>query len=102
MLTGECSGFGGESRNRQESATCPRHFAVVGLRGKAGRFVESLSPICAQTDSTKAAENLSIGDSDATPFEIRCPAGTIATGMTVRAGALIDAVGLLCDAPAPR
>jgi len=74
---------------------------VVGLRGASGRFIEELAPICeAQIgDSATAPRPVGRAATDATPFEVRCPPDTIAVGMSVRAGALIDAAGLLCTAP---
>jgi|GEM_PF-95861 len=85
--------FGKSKHGRFESIRCPKHFALVGLRGKAGRVVREMTPICAQDLPSKSAP------SDADAFEIRCPSDTIAVGASVRAGALIDAVGLLCATP---
>jgi len=66
---------------------CETH-AAVGLRGHSGRFVSDLAVRCEGVVSTSSL------DRDA--FQWTCPPDTVAVGVRGRAGALIDAVGLVC------
>ena len=92
--------FGGKSAVRAQTLNCPENTALKGLRGGASKFVEHLGLLCAMPP----AEHAPHADSSATqqvgsggqPFELSCPNAQIATGLVVRSGVLIDAVGLQC------
>lgn len=94
--------FGEHNTTSPVSLHCPMESAIVGLRGKADRFVEEVAPICASEQGDEATPEMPPNGEagpDAEPFEVRCPEGTLAIGFAGRAGALVDAVGLICAAP---
>jgi arabinofuranosyltransferase len=91
-------GFGKNRGGRRQRLECPTGTTLVGLRGGASKAVERISLICVDANGEEAAltgpfQELGSGGED---FELRCPDGEIATGAATRAGALIDAVGLVC------
>lgn len=84
--------FGGSEKELFD-ASCRDTGGIVGLRGNAGRVVNRLRAVCADgTETSMVGEGDDPGDS----FETTCPEGTLAIGVAGRAGALIDAVGLIC------
>ena len=81
----------------------------VGLYGRAGALVDAVGLICARQAVQQGEEGggwnvvlsdlyktASIGGAGGAPFEFRCLPGRVLFGLTGRASALVDALGIVC------
>jgi hypothetical protein len=95
----------GGSGARGYDLECPKGWAVTGLTGRSGSFVDRVQLICApvQLDGTVllgAAEKVdpfSAGGTGGSAFTIHCPGTTPARGIDGRAGTFVDRLGLGCE-----
>ena len=79
------------------SLQCDFGQMLVGIRGKAGEFIDQVRGLCAgRTDP--AGETGARGGGGGTEFEIRCSAGSAATGIVGTRGTYIDSLSLECRA----
>lgn len=72
---------------------------MVGLEGGADQLVRSMRGVCQRMSDGSGSERVhteaSIGDGGPS-VKARCPEGEIMVGMKVRAGTMIDAMGVVC------
>jgi arabinofuranosyltransferase len=72
---------------------------MVGLQGGADQLVRSMRGVCQSMSEGPASDRVpteaSIGDGGPS-VAARCPDGEIMVGMKVRAGTMIDAMGVVC------
>jgi len=84
------------------TASCPAGSAVVGFTAVTKQFVEGLAPRCAPLGVADRVETtptaLGLVGVVGTPGQVSfsCPTDSVARGVRVRAGALVDAFGLAC------
>jgi hypothetical protein len=95
-----------------QTRRCGANEMVVGFGGRSGGYIDQISILCApllisgsapsftvSTGPTGGSSN-GIGGPGGVAFDpIACPPGQIAVGDQGRAGAAIDAFGLLCATP---
>jgi hypothetical protein len=100
----------GQGQGAAWAQICPADQVIVGFSGRTGSYVDQLAFRCthfsrslddAGTWMTTAPTDLSpAGGDGGGPFSVEsCPAGQMAIGSTIHAGALVDAFGLICGAP---
>jgi hypothetical protein len=95
-----------------QTRRCGANEMVVGFAGRSGAYIDQISILCAPLLISGSAPNFTvsvgptggssngIGGTGGEPFDaIACPPGQIAVGDQGRAGAAIDAFGLLCATP---
>lgn len=89
----------GKASSASFRATCPVGAWVERIEGTSGKVVQSLRLACSdgtRVPVTRSGEGAPAG----VPFEdVTCPEHARPVGILGRAGDLIDAVGLLCEAP---
>ena len=80
---------------------CPALTAMIGIHGRASAHVDAVGPVCAplndkQPDSDHPILLGPTGGASGDAFRIVCPYDMVVRGLRVRAGALIDSVGIAC------
>ncbi|MCC6623274.1 MAG: hypothetical protein IT385_18590 [Deltaproteobacteria bacterium] len=90
----------------RRTLTCSGRRPIVGLSMRTGLFVDAVALACAPTRASAlwgdvlAAPLGEVGTTwggpGGNPTEVRCPRGMIATGLRVRAGKNVDALGVAC------
>lgn len=92
-----------KSRKSRFSLHCPSGKFLVGVEGRAGKFVDRIQLECAElrrddavwkSDATSSTR--SVGGTGGEPFTMRCPAGTVVQGLQGRAGWQLDSLGIRC------
>jgi hypothetical protein len=91
------------------AATCPNGQVVVGEHGHSGLFVDQLGFECAPltitssgsigVDTTMVTSLPSYGGAGGGAFDDPCPAGEVARGVDISAGAWVDSLDLRCSTP---
>jgi hypothetical protein len=97
---GKAGGNGGHAM----SLRCPPGWGVVGVFGRSGSYVDQLGLHCAPLEVS--AQGVAVragntrlgpeGGNGGDPFDDRCPAGQVATGLSGRSGTFVDQLSLLC------
>ncbi|HEU4664310.1 MAG TPA: S8 family serine peptidase [Dokdonella sp.] len=77
---------------------CDAGMALVGVRGRAGAFIDQVRGICAVADGS-TLETAKAGGSGGDAFVLRCNDGRVVTGLRGRAGAFVDSLRLDCSEP---
>jgi len=95
------AGTTGTTTGRPYAATCPTGWGVTGFTGRADTFVNQVGVQCQKLVSPDAARDFSrplqtAGRNTGTEHGPLNCAGSVATGLTGRSGAWIDAFGLQC------
>jgi hypothetical protein len=110
--------FGTSRGGSMFERTCPRGYAIAGLRGwyivgdeHQAKFIANLTASCVAVEPPWDRQEFTVGalaygqkHGGYTPNYgggQACPAGELAVGLHGRAGLFVDALGLVC-APAPR
>lgn len=97
---GEDTPFFGGPAAGTTAVACPAGQALVGFSARTATYLAGLAPRCASPSAVPREETSpgSVGVADGTPGEVSfsCPAGTVARGLRVRAGAMVDAFGIAC------
>jgi hypothetical protein len=87
--------------------SCPADYALVGVKGRAGMWINNLFLVCARvnggtlgdvkelTYSSQRIGGLASG-TFTREYAVRCPAGQVAKGVMVYRGLYINQVGLYC------
>lgn len=75
---------------------CDGGMALVGVRGRAGAFVDQLRGICAVADGS-TLDTAKAGGDGGSAFVLRCNDGRVVTGLRGRAGAFVDSIRLDCS-----
>jgi hypothetical protein len=80
---------------------CPRHEAIIGLRGRAGMKFDRLGATCARVkpwveQGRRGAVLQSVGGMSGTPFTDECPAGYLLQGILGFSNGSINALQGLC------
>jgi 4-amino-4-deoxy-L-arabinose transferase-like glycosyltransferase len=90
--------FGGRTEHAAIEARCPSGAAMVGLSARGGRYLESVAPICASGKDPERKETTlyPIGGELGGATRMVCPAGSIVRGIRIRAGSLVDGIGIAC------
>jgi hypothetical protein len=97
----EYTPYAGGSNGTSYTLSCGANGALVGIKGKAGSFVDRVQGICAQinydgswqgsTWTTNAA-----GGPGGTSYSLICPTGHAVRELVGRAGSYIDHLGVTC------
>jgi hypothetical protein len=78
---------------------CDAGYVLVGITGRAERYVTRVSALCApRSGHPDERESSARGGGDGKPFELRCAAGTIVTAVFGSRGNHIDKLELECRA----
>ena len=98
------SAHGGSGGTTGYDLRCPRGWAVTGLRGRSGFFVDRLQLVCApvQLDGTALvsadhADQFKAGGSGGSAFTLHCGGTRPARGINGGAGSFLDRIGLGCE-----
>lgn len=85
---------------------CPSGEALVGFRGRAGGYIDSMIPVCGHLStgildlgdgvSTVRHELDSLGGFGGSSFESLCAAGSYMSGLSGQAAGYIDAIQVVC------
>lgn len=93
----------GGSGGRVGQQSCAFGSALVGLRVRAGTYMDAIGGVCANanawsgTGAAPATTNLPLaGGSGGTLVTRMCPRGSFLTGWEIRSGSLVDAVRPIC------
>jgi hypothetical protein len=90
---------------------CPTNQVVVGMRGRAGAYMDQVAFVCAPLVVTSGASGYSLsfgsttvltaaGGSGGGVFDDACPAGQIARGSNISVfSGVVDRMGLVCGTP---
>lgn len=80
--------------------TCPDGKALIGIKGKAASYVDSIRAVCARFDAIGQASGVVStgvkGGSGGQAYELRCPSGQVVTGLRGRAAGWVDQIGIVC------
>ncbi|PIE18274.1 MAG: hypothetical protein CSA66_04890 [Proteobacteria bacterium] len=100
---------GGTATTLARVTTCSPDEIPVGIHGRAARLLDALGLMCARATALASGSGgpwrprlgeprraRSIGGKGGADFERVCPAGEAVVGLDVRAGALVDAVAIIC------
>jgi hypothetical protein len=101
----------GATQDTPWSQMCPADEVVVGFSGRSGADLDQVAFECAPWTASNNVDGgvLSAGPTvtlpaaggdGGTPFQDTCPPGQLARGSNLRAGAWVDAFGLVCGTPA--
>lgn len=98
---GEDTPFFGGPGGAQVAVACPPGQALVGFSARTQGFLAGLAPRCGRLDAAEARVETTpaiVGAVDGGPGDVSfsCPTGTVARGLRIRAGALVDAFGVAC------
>ncbi|UXI66433.1 S8 family serine peptidase [Tahibacter amnicola] len=74
---------------------CPQGQLLVGVRGRAGLFIDQLQAVCAFADGSDSS-TASVGGTGGEAFARRCQDGRVVVGMRGRSGAFVDQLQLEC------
>jgi hypothetical protein len=87
---------------------CPSNEVVVGFAGRSGTALDQVAFLCGHWIAPNTCDSPTIdyatllraaGGNGGSRFQDVCPAGQMAVGSFIRAGAWVDAFGLVCAAP---
>lgn len=112
-LRREWAPFYGDRHEQGQSRdmTCRSDEALVGIKGRSGKYTDALGIICARpvvvtNDSgqqklefVEHREGNEFGGDGGSPFKFVCPDGSAASAFLGRVGWLLDSVGIRCTAP---
>jgi hypothetical protein len=92
------SGIGG---GLHKSHACSNGQYIIGVWGRSGGYIDTLSFICGTPDHSQIDYNNDFcGTSTGGSLFIEyCPVGMIATGFTGRGGSWLDGIQMYCNAP---
>ncbi len=101
--------FGGSKGLTRRTLLCRKGHLVSGAIGKTAKVASAIRLACnrvelAEADTivvTKAENTPVVGSSTGTPFELRCPSDSVATGLRGRHGAAVDSIGVACGPLVP-
>lgn len=99
--------WGGASQRPEHASSCPAASAAIGIAARTGRFLDAVQVLCAvirsdgSIDPARTATGEWIGGPGGEARTILCPLGQVVRGIRVRAGALVDGVGIACGPVAP-
>jgi hypothetical protein len=93
--TASAGGGGGDAYTLR----CATGTALVGVRGRAGAYIDQIRGICAVADGG-STDTARAGGDGGTPFVLQCNDGRVVTGVRGRAGAFVDSLQLECSDPA--
>ena len=83
--------------------TCPSGFAVTGIKGRQGTYIDRLEVQCRKLSGRWRATGptvalAAVGGAGGTPFgPLSCPSGVPATGAWGNSGLYVDSIALKCD-----
>lgn len=82
---------------------CPDGKVLVGIRGRAGSFIDSIRGVCKRFDEigngTGTETTALVGGTGGTSnYELRCPSGEVVVGLKARAAWLVDRLQIVCGA----
>lgn len=87
----------GQADHGAFSLECDAGYVLVGITGRAERYVTRIGALCAERSGRPdARESIAHGGGDGKPFELRCAPGTIATALFGSRGVHIDKLELEC------
>ncbi len=78
------------------SLRCPGGQALVGLKVRAGWFIDQIRGICAVADGS-GSETQSAGGEGGSLATLRCNDGRVVTGVRGRSGAYVDSLRIECS-----
>jgi hypothetical protein len=93
--------WGGRTSAKPTIMRCADGSAAIGVHGRNGKFIDALGLICApiingRLDSDTQTVLGPVGGAGGSPIRLVCPYNMVVRGLRVRAGALIDSVGIGC------
>ncbi|MGM0556064.1 MAG: hypothetical protein ACQEVA_06780 [Myxococcota bacterium] len=96
--------LGGRKRDASAKLDCPAGAVVTALNGGIDGVLSRIQADCSTVDggevaSTSSTKPFGTAGGD---YNAACPDGEIAVGLAARTGALVDAVGLICQPPDSR
>jgi hypothetical protein len=98
----------GNGRDSPWTQLCPANEVVVGFAGRSGTALDQVAFVCGHWIAPNTCDSPTIDQATLLPaaggnggrrFQEVCPFGQMAVGSYVRAGAWVDAFGLVCAAP---
>jgi arabinofuranosyltransferase len=96
--------LGGREHGPEATLDCPSNAVVSAMVGGQDGVVTRIQAECSSVgrgafESARSTEPFGSGGAD---FRVACPDGEVAIGVAARTGALVDAVGLICQPPEMR
>ena len=97
------TGIAGSSGKTTYELSCGSGRALVGIKGKAGSYIDRVQGVCAQINfdgSWQGSPTLtgSAGGSEGTDYNLTCPSGYAVAGIKGKAASYIDQLFVLCKA----
>jgi hypothetical protein len=97
------TGIAGSSGGTAYELSCGSGRALVGIKGKAGSFIDKVQGVCAQINydgSWQGSTSVtgSAGGSEGTDYNLTCPSGYAISGIKGKAASYIDQLYVLCQA----
>ena len=105
------SPYVGDGRTNERQLVCPEDLSVIGIFGRAARYLDQIGLMCARLDridddgvvyrtSSDVVRSDTAGGGGGQTFEVSCPDGEVVNGLVARVGACVDAIGIQCQTPA--
>ncbi len=93
--------FGGRSAIKPTPMRCADGAAVIGVHGRTGKYVDAIGVVCAPIVAGKVKSDDQtllgpVGGPGGSPIKLLCPYDMVVRGLRVRAGALVDSIGIAC------
>ncbi|MGZ3476694.1 MAG: ArnT family glycosyltransferase, partial [Polyangiales bacterium] len=89
--------YGSNTPNAAQEARCPMGTVMVGLVARGSRFLEAFAPVCATNSKVRKETTLfPIGGEVGGASTMMCPNGSVMRGIRIRAGSLVDGIGIAC------
>jgi hypothetical protein len=89
-------GLAGHPTGKRRVLRCSDDLKVIGVHGHADRYVRQLGLICESPGTLGDDSSDAVGARLGEAFDLRCPSERSISSLHVRAGALIDALGIGC------
>ncbi len=97
IFPGNTKRHGGSGGEEFTELICPPNQVLVGVKGKAGDYVDQIYGICASVDGTKNSETGEVGKPGGVPFDSSvCQDGYVITGYFGRFGQFVDQINFTC------
>lgn len=93
--------WGGRTSIKPTVMSCADGTVAIGMTARAGKYVDAVGLMCAPlVDGSPNADAPvllgPVGGTGGNPVKMLCPSPLVVRGLRVRAGALIDSVGIAC------
>ncbi|MCJ8276924.1 MAG: hypothetical protein HRT44_10955 [Bdellovibrionales bacterium] len=89
--------FGGNGGGLRQPQTCPNGYIGKGIFGRSGALIDSLGLICENPNTGDVRRTVAHGGNGGGAFAHMCEGDLYLVSLTVRTGALVDAVQAHCS-----